>query len=107
MRRIWAHEISFFVHRPRDVAHPGSGPDQGWLRAGSGLAQSRSVLLTLRTIFGRLRRSTLPKLTIAAIVSRRPGTNYTERLNKKVLSGEMDAKGRGFSLVIGYSRKKS
>jgi len=38
VRRIWAHKISFFVHRPRDVAHPGSGPAQ----AGSGLAQCRS-----------------------------------------------------------------
>jgi len=40
VRRIWGHKISFFVLRPRDVAHPGSGPAQ----AGSGLAQ---VLLRL------------------------------------------------------------
>jgi hypothetical protein len=32
------HQISFFVPRPRDVAHPGSGPAQGR----SGLAQSCS-----------------------------------------------------------------
>jgi len=32
VRRIWAHEISFFVPRPRDVAHPGSGPAQDLLR---------------------------------------------------------------------------
>jgi len=50
VRRIWAHKISFFVPRPRDVAHPGSGPAQDWLRFCSGL-------LTLRAIFGRLRRS--------------------------------------------------
>ena len=35
VRRIWANKISFFVRRPRDVAHPGSG-----------LAQACSVLLT-------------------------------------------------------------
>jgi len=29
LRRIWAHQISFFVPRPRNVAHPGSGPAQG------------------------------------------------------------------------------
>jgi hypothetical protein len=33
LRRIWAHKISFFVPSPRDVAHPGSGPAQGRLRA--------------------------------------------------------------------------
>ena len=43
VRRIWAHKISFFVPRPRDVAHPGSGPAQDWLRICSGL-------ITLKTI---------------------------------------------------------
>jgi len=37
MRRIWAHRISFFVPRPRDTAHPGSGPAQARLRMCSGL----------------------------------------------------------------------
>ena len=37
MRRIWAHEISFSVPRPRDTAHPGSGPAQSLLRICSGL----------------------------------------------------------------------
>ena len=50
VRRIWAQKISFFVPPPRDVAHPGSGPAQDWLRICSGL-------LTLRTISGRLRYS--------------------------------------------------
>jgi len=50
VRRIWAHKISRFVPRPRDVAHPGSGPAQDWLRICSGL-------LTLRAISGRLRHS--------------------------------------------------
>jgi len=57
MRRIWAHKISLFVPRSRDVAHPGSGPAQGRLRAGSGRLRIGSGLLTLRAISGRLRRS--------------------------------------------------
>jgi len=36
MRRIWVHKISFFVPRPRDVAHPGSGSTQSLLRVRSG-----------------------------------------------------------------------
>ena len=30
--RIWAHAISFFVPRPHDIAHPGSGSAQSLLR---------------------------------------------------------------------------
>jgi len=59
MRRIWPHRISFFVPRPRDTAHPGSGPAQGRLRLCSGFAQACSPLLRLSTIFGTLRRSIL------------------------------------------------
>ena len=47
VRRIWGHKISFFVPRPRDVAHPG-------LRIGSGFAQACSPP---RAISGRLRHS--------------------------------------------------
>jgi len=36
MRRIWAHEISFFIPRGGDVAHLGSGPAQSLLRICSG-----------------------------------------------------------------------
>jgi alpha-1,3-mannosyltransferase len=36
VRRIWAHNISFFVSRPRDVAYPGSGQAQSLLRLCSG-----------------------------------------------------------------------
>ena len=52
VRRISAHKIYFFVHRARDVAHPGSGSPQSLLRI-------RSGWLTLITVFGRLRRSML------------------------------------------------
>jgi len=37
MRRIFTHKISIFVPRPRDVAHPGSGPAQDWLRIAQAL----------------------------------------------------------------------
>ena len=40
VRRIWAHKISLFVPRPRDVAHPGSGPAWVRLRMCSGFAQA-------------------------------------------------------------------
>jgi len=55
MRRIWAYEISFFVPRPRDTAHPGSGLAQSLPSLCSGLLP----LLRLSTIFGTLRRSML------------------------------------------------
>ena len=57
LRRIWAPKVSFFGPRPRDVAHPGSGPAQDWLRTGSGFAQLAQALLSLTTISARLRRS--------------------------------------------------
>jgi len=31
VRRIWAHQVSLFVSRSRDIDHPGSGSAQGLL----------------------------------------------------------------------------
>jgi len=61
VRRIWALEISFFVPHARDVDRPSSGsgsvPAQSLLSPYSVPARAGSPLLTLITIFGRLRRS--------------------------------------------------
>ena len=46
VRRIWAHEISFFVLRLRDIARLA----QAWLSLCSGFAQAYSLFLTLITI---------------------------------------------------------
>src|SRR4051812_37185666 len=55
MRRVWAHEISFFVPRTRDTAYPA----QGRLSPCLGFAQACSPLLRLNIIFGTLCRSML------------------------------------------------
>ena len=40
VRRIWAHEISVFVPRLRDIAHPCSGSAQDLTRICSGCAEA-------------------------------------------------------------------
>ena len=52
-RRIWVHEISFFASRVGDVAYLA----QAWLSPCLGFPQAGSPLLTITTIFNRLRRS--------------------------------------------------
>ena len=44
LRRIWAHQISFFVPRLRDVAHPGSGPAQDRLSLAQSFSPSEPFL---------------------------------------------------------------
>jgi len=51
VRRIWAHEISFFVPRRRDIAHPNSSSAQSLLRIFSESSQASSALLTLIIIY--------------------------------------------------------
>jgi len=55
VRRIWAHEISFFGPRTRDIAHLA----QARLSLRLGFSQVCSTLLILVAIFGRLRRRML------------------------------------------------
>jgi hypothetical protein len=50
MKRIWAHEIPFFVSRPRETAHPGLGPAQPLLT----ICLIGLLLLRLSIIFGTL-----------------------------------------------------
>jgi len=61
MRRIWAHKISFSVSCPRDTAYLAQARLSRW----SGFAQVGPPLLTLITIFGRLRRSLRNASTLA------------------------------------------